>query len=294
MKKFGFGLIALMALIGLLFALSPATVAQQDPWYRPLSPYGSSAGVTYGTVAPSIASIGQNPAQGELWVHTDGAADGGQALFVWNSVAATWESMGQEVVVGTSIYDWQAHTYGADTYIPLAIPDGQMATGYYSIPPLFTHTEDVTMTVGANERLIVMRQFVANPVTISDAAVILVDGGAIAAGDIVGIAVYEDADAGVQLSTGTGDGTAAGLEEVALTDVTLYPGFYRFGICTSDDTNMNFAGTLLDDEHIDIISGIAGDIAFGSGANPCVVGVPPATTGALTTQNEAIPFIYFY
>jgi hypothetical protein len=124
--------------------------------------------------------------------------------------------------------------------------------------------------------------------------VLLIDGGAIAAADIVGIAVYEDADAGTQLTTGTGDGTAAGLEAVDVTDVTLSPGFYRFAICTSDNTNMNFAGTLLDDEQIDVISGVAGQLAMGSGANACVAGVPPTTTGALTTQDVAIPFIYFY
>jgi hypothetical protein len=84
------------------------------------------------------------------------------------------------------------------------------------------------------------------------------------------------------------------LEAVDVTDVSLYPGFYRFAICTSDQTNMLFAGTLLDDEQIDIISGVAGQIAMGSAANPCVAGVPPTTTGAVSTADVAIPFIYFY
>jgi len=194
------------------------------------------------------------------------------------------------------------HNYGQAAYngteldyvVPMT-PVIHAASGYFSIPPLFTHTEDVVMdsTTGANS-LYVFRMYLPYQLTISDASVLLVDGGALAAADIVGVAIYEDADAGVQITTGTGDGTAAGLETVALTDVTLYPGFYRFAVCSSDAVNLHLAGTLFDDEHIDIVSGVAGDIAFGVGGNACVAGVPPATTGAIATDDEAIPFIYFH
>ena len=180
-------------------------------------------------------------------------------------------------------------------YHVLSTPEIHAASGYFSIPPLFTHSEDVVhdSTTG-NDGMYVYRMYLPHPLTVSDASVLLVDGAALAVGDIVGIAIYEDANAGIQLTEGTGDGTAAGLETVALADVTLHPGFYRFAICSSDATNMHFAGTLFDDEHIDLVAGIAGDILYGLATNPCVTGDPPATTGALLTDDEAIPFVVFH
>jgi hypothetical protein len=74
-KKFAFGVFVLLGTM--LFA-------QGDPWWRPLSPHGQSAGVTYGTTAPS------SPGQGEVWVDTDGAASGGPELNVWDHIAGSW------------------------------------------------------------------------------------------------------------------------------------------------------------------------------------------------------------
>lgn len=276
--KWTLGIIAIVGLVSALVVPMASTQPtgwlsylhsdpQGDVQFRALTQYGVPAMFTHGTAAPTAANSGTAPMDGEVFVDR---SDTDPILSVYSQSATAWHGL-------SAFYD-----------------SDQRTTGYVSIPPLFTHTGDVTMSAGANERLIVYRTYLPYPQTVTTAAVLLVDGGAIAAGDIVGIAVYEDANAGARLSTGTGDGTAAGLEAVDITDVTLDPGFYRFAICTSDDTNMNFAGTAMDDEQIDVISAVAGQIAMGSGANPCVTGVPPATTGALTTRDVAIPFIYFY
>ena len=94
MRKLSFVLV-------LMLAGAVTVVGQNDPWWRPLSPFGQSLGVTYGTVAPSLATTGMNPAPGELWVDADGASDGGAALFVFNASAAAWQSPGMQI--GASI-----------------------------------------------------------------------------------------------------------------------------------------------------------------------------------------------
>ena len=89
MRKLAF-VLATIAVAGALFGLQPLA----DPWWRPLNPAGSSAGVTYGTRLPSLATAGTNPGPGELAVDTNGAANGGPALFVWNHVSGTWDQAG--------------------------------------------------------------------------------------------------------------------------------------------------------------------------------------------------------
>ncbi len=274
-------ILGIVAIVGLVSALVvPMATSQPTGWlslflsdpqgavqFRALTQYGVPPMSTHGTAAPTTANSGAPPMDGEIFVDR---SDTDPILSVYSQTATAWHGL-------SAFYD-----------------SDQRTAGYYSIPPLFTHTEDVTMTAGADNRMIVFRMYLPYPLTVTSCAVLLIDGGALAAADIAGCAIYQDLDAGTRLSTGTGDGTAAGLEAIDITDVTLSPGFYRFGICTSDNTNMNFAGTLMDDEQIDVISGVAGQLAYGSAANACAVGVPPTTTGALTTRDTAIPFMYFY
>lgn len=118
MRKLSFGL-ALLAVA--VWILAPPAITQEDPWWRPLNPYGSSAGVTYGTQAPSLATTGQNPAPGELWVDTDGASDGGAMLLTYNATAAAWQSPGVQVGAGPIIFEG-ATVDAFETFLAAAEP----------------------------------------------------------------------------------------------------------------------------------------------------------------------------
>lgn len=333
-------LAALLA-VALGAGLGYQVIAQQDPWYRPLNDQGHSLGVGYGTQYPSAATIGTNPADGELFVQLTSGATANPVLNIYSDSAGGWLEVSpvagaernlpttlatnapqvansiwgasngivaegatadaHEVTVSAvdptsdQTYSLPVHTYGADTYYFHATTDGSLTTGYWTLPPRFSHTEDavVDFTAG-NDSMYVYRVYIDAPITVENVSVLLVDGGAIAAADIVGVAIYQDADAGTRLTTGTGDGTAAGLETIDVTDVTLYPGYYRLGICSSDATNLHVHATLQDDETIDVIAGIAGDITYGTAANGCTTGVPATTTGALSTADENIPVVILH
>lgn len=96
MKRLSFVFVIL--LIGAFVA-----IGQQDPWWRPMNPMGTSAGVTYGSVAPSIATTGENPAPGEIWVDTNGAPDGGALIRIYNATAVAWQTTGTQIGVGETI-----------------------------------------------------------------------------------------------------------------------------------------------------------------------------------------------
>lgn len=81
-KKILFGLLVLAVAVG--------AVTQEDPWWRPMNPYGQSAGVGYGMTMPSVAAGGSDPANGELFIDMDGAADGGPMLRIYKSVDTSW------------------------------------------------------------------------------------------------------------------------------------------------------------------------------------------------------------
>ena len=96
MKKISFVFIGLLLWAQVVFG-------QQDPWQYPLSDQGVSPGLTYGSVAPSVATIGRPPAPGELWLQTGGATDGGALLRVYNATALAWQSPGTQLGVGEFI-----------------------------------------------------------------------------------------------------------------------------------------------------------------------------------------------
>jgi len=86
MKRFSF------VIVLLLVGVATAFVQIQDPWHRPLNPQGASAGITYGTAAPGLATTGTNPGQGEVWMDTNGASDGGPIMMVYDHVNGVWDA----------------------------------------------------------------------------------------------------------------------------------------------------------------------------------------------------------
>lgn len=71
----------------------------RDPWWRPLSPFGQSAGVGYGTVPPTFATVGENPGSGELFVDMNAGAGGAPQLQIFDGTS--WGAVG--TVVGGAV-----------------------------------------------------------------------------------------------------------------------------------------------------------------------------------------------
>jgi hypothetical protein len=219
MRKFWAGFSVFLATVGVLFA---QTIMQRP--LNPQT--GLSAGVSYysGSTDPTSGVNGEvivvrgagtdsGPVLG-VWDGVNGEFDQistGEASVVPSTLATNGVDVANSVWGGTNQLIWEGstadgfegflqfedpdadivvtfpdHNYGADTYDVVMTPDGHAASGYFSLPPLFTHTEDVSFTSGAANTMYVYRMFLPHALDLTTAAVLLVDGGAIAAADIVG------------------------------------------------------------------------------------------------------------
>ena len=169
-----------------------------------------------------------------------------------------------------------------DTYYPLTMPDADITGGFWRFPDVGTADADLTMT---DNTLYVYRVYLPHWITIANVYGRTTQGADVAGSDdILGVAIYEDADAGTQRTEAlSADVTATADIIFDVTDVTLGPGFYRIGVCSGDGSGAVFTAETLDDEYIDVIN--AGAVTIGTGANACVAGDPPTTTGALTTAD---------
>src|SRR3990167_3264546 len=169
-----------------------------------------------------------------------------------------------------------------DTYYPLTMPDADITGGFWRFPDVGTADADLTMT---DNTLYVYRVYLPHWITIANVYGRTTQGADVAGSDdILGVAIYEDADAGTQRTEAlSADVTATADIIFDVTDVTLGPGFYRIAVCSGDGSGAVFTAETLDDEYIDVIN--AGAVTIGTGANACVAGDPPTTTGALTTAD---------
>jgi hypothetical protein len=86
-----------------VLAASVMVVGQTDPWYRPMSPFGQSLGVGYGTVTPTEANWGAAPANGELFIDMNAAADGGPALLIYSDASTSWMNPAGSLGAGETI-----------------------------------------------------------------------------------------------------------------------------------------------------------------------------------------------
>ena len=176
----------------------------------------------------------------------------------------------------------------AATYHVLAIPAADVTAGFWQIPGWGSSDVDLTM---ADNTMYVYRLYLPQYVTVANIYARGTQGADIAAADdLLGIAVYEDADAGADLGSATSADFAATADVIFnITDVTLGPGFYRIGVCSGDASGISYVAETLDDEFIDVAN--AGAVTIGTAANACVAGDPPTTTGALTTADINIPVL---
>ncbi|MDO8631715.1 MAG: hypothetical protein Q7R41_14605, partial [Phycisphaerales bacterium] len=179
----------------------------------------------------------------------------------------------------------------AGTYRPMTNIAADVTGGVFIMPPFGIAATDNDMTM-ADNTMYVYRVYVPQWITVANIYAKGTQGAQIAGGDdILGVAIFEDADAGVDLaSTLSADFTATADVIFNVTDVTLGPGMYRIGVCSGDADGVAFvAGDPLDDEAIDVYN--AGAVTIGTAANACVAGDPPTTTGALTTADILMPVL---
>jgi len=193
---------------------------------------------------------------------------------------------GNEVVVEWAdpqadyTFNWRSDL--ADTYHPLTQPDGDVTGGVFISPAV--GGDDVVTTSGDN---VMLCQVTHLPMWLTVANVYLrgVVGADSGSDDTISFAIYENADAGVQLTEATGSDLAATANvTLNVTDVTLGPGMYRMCGCAQDVSGAAFHAATLDDETIDVLN--IGSVTFGTAANACVSGNPPDTTGSLTTADD--------
>ena len=220
---------------------------------RGLNNWGRAITVGFGTALPTGSNSGVAAQEGELYVVT--AASTSPRLRFYDLDETDWnfvhKSSAADLTTATFFYP---QDFGVDIAITPS---------------------------GANAGLVV-RAYVPFPITVAQAVLGLEDLSAADTSDIVGFAIYRDADAGEQLYTDNSPWAASAGTVMNGTDVTLQPGMYRFYFCSSDATNLGYTGTTLDDEVQDIFSDAGSDVFIATTANACTAGVPPTTTGALT------------
>lgn len=179
----------------------------------------------------------------------------------------------------------------AGTYRPMTNIAADVTGGVFIMPPFGIAATDNDMTM-ADNTLYVYRVYVPQWITVANVYARGTQGAQIAGSDdLLGVAIYEDADAGADLASSTSaDFTATADVTFNVTDVTLGPGMYRVAVCSGDADGIAFvAGDPIDDEAIDVYN--LGAVTIGTAANACVAGDPPTTTGALTTADILMPVV---
>jgi hypothetical protein len=176
----------------------------------------------------------------------------------------------------------------ADTYYPLTQPDADITGGAFTFPS--EHSSD-TVTTSTDNQMVCQQIFMPGWLTVNNIMIKGVVASDSSTDDTLAVAIYEDATAGVRLVTtgASADFTSTAVRTLAVTDTTLGPGFYRLCYCAQDVTGVAFHAATLDDEAIDVMN--QGVVTFGTAANACAAGVPPTTTGALTTADLELAVI---
>lgn len=246
----------------------------------PISPIGTGVGSMPSTLVTNAVGVANS-----VWGGTNQLIFEGATANVFEAVITATDP-----TVANDTYTLPDRAVAAETYEFHATSINETATRDFMWPTEAPEVASLFMTTDVNEDLYCHRLYIPHPITVSGISMWLEDGGGLAAADILGVSVYADNDAAAsQIMAGTGDGTAAGLETVAMAGV-LQPDFYRICACTSDQTNMLFGAVAIHDADYEALN--ATDVPnFGIAAQVCVTGVTPTFTGAIAADDEE-PFMF--
>lgn len=92
--------IVLALVIGGFLYMGDSHSQPQDPWWNPLNPFGSSQGVSYGTVAPSLATTGNPATHGQLWIQVDVGNTVPPVLNIYDDSTQSWVGVGAGLTPG--------------------------------------------------------------------------------------------------------------------------------------------------------------------------------------------------
>ena len=133
------------------------------------------------------------------------------------------------------------------------------------------------------------------PLTVTEAVVYEFDVTSGASTDYIGVAIYEDADAGTNLAEGASPfATDGAVLVVDISDATLEPDFYRFCACQTDISAQDWLGYAMDTGEDLVMNETVSELSFGLAANDCTGNCDmPDTTGAIASSTESLPLIKF-
>lgn len=139
------------------------------------------------------------------------------------------------------------------------------------------------------------RAYLPYPMTVTEAVVYEFQATSAGASDYIGVGIFEDADAGSQLSLGATVYAADGASLVIdMSDVTLNPDFYRFCACQNDVSAQDWLGYPQATGEAAVMNETVSELSFGLATNACTGNaVMPSTTGALASSAESIPLLKF-
>ncbi len=184
----------------------------------------------------------------------------------------------------------------ADTYHALVVPDIDLTVADF-MNPMTSFTTVAFAAAGlADDVLIVQRFYLPYPLTVITVDFTNIDiANASASDNTIAVAFYEDADAGVQIvealgATDDGAGNAIAADSINIADTTFEPGWYRIAFCAQDASDNDVMTQTIHANVLLVMGGGTGEIV-GTGANACVAGNPPDTTGAITNLPDFVPFI---
>jgi hypothetical protein len=183
----------------------------------------------------------------------------------------------------------------ADTYDILAVPDANISEGQFLLPATLPVDAGAAAEAAHASDLEVFcyREYLPYPLLVTE--IILYEFQVASAGssDYLGAAIYEDADAGAQLTEGASVYAADGAVLVLdVTDVQLMPDWYRFCASQNDVSAQDWLAVAQTAEVTAVYNETVSEIRFGKATNASTGNADmPATTGALASTSEEMPIM---
>lgn len=262
-------------------------------YQRPLSRLGHNQGVGAGSALPTLSNSNMAPLDAEIYqVVAPGTSN--PTLNQYSSSLGDW----QRAVMSRD--DGQPVTFlddDDDTYYGIIVPDDTVTSSFYYLPgSAYPISGAAAEDALANDlENVCYRAFLPYPMTITEAVVYEMQVASAGASDYLGVGIFEDADAGTQLTLGATVYAADGAALVInVTDVTLKPDFYRFCACQTDVSAQDWVGYAQDTGEAAVMNETVSELSFGLATNACTgSAVMPATTGAIASSSESLPLIKF-
>jgi hypothetical protein len=144
--------------------------------------------------------------------------------------------------------------------------------------------------LAADFQVVCYRAYLPYPVDVAEVVFYEYEVAAAGATDYIGFAIYNDGDAGTQITEGAAVYAANGAALVVdLTDVIVYPGWYRFCACQNDVSAHDWLAIAQTATVTAIYNETVSELRYGLATNACTGNADmPATTGVLASTAEAL------